>query len=155
MPPLYSFDTSSFLNGQRDLLPPTVFPSLWRKIEGMVAAGCILAVDVVRDELARRTDDVTKWAKAQESLFVPLDQDVQAATSAVLATYPKLVGRGGGRNRADPFVIGLARARGATVVTEETLSGNLGKPRIPDVCNDIGVPWSNLIGFVQAQGWTF
>ena len=65
------------------------------------------------------------------------------------------MGRGGGRNAADPFVIGLARARGGTVVTEETLSGNLERPRIPDVCDAVGVPWLNLIGFVSAQGWSF
>jgi len=41
------------------------------------------------------------------------------------------------------------------VVTEETLSGNLDKPRIPDVCDALGVRWLNLIGFVRAQGWSF
>ena len=41
------------------------------------------------------------------------------------------------------------------MVTEETLSGNLDKPRIPDVCDALGVRWLNLIGFVRAQGWSF
>ena len=30
---LYSFDTSVFINGRRDLLPPEVFPTLWVNIE--------------------------------------------------------------------------------------------------------------------------
>jgi hypothetical protein len=41
------------------------------------------------------------------------------------------------------------------VVTEETVSGNLAKPRIPDVCDAVGVKRLNLIGFVGQQGWTF
>jgi len=65
------------------------------------------------------------------------------------------MGVGGGRNGADPFVIALARVRGGVVVTEETASGNIQKPRIPDVCDAINVPWVNLIGFVTAQGWSY
>lgn len=155
MAELYSFDTSSLLNGRRDLLPPEIFRSLWSSIESMIETGQIRAVEVVRDELSRRDDQVHTWARAQHDLFVPLDEDIQRATSQTLASHPRLMGRGGGRNAADPFVIGLARARGGTVVTEETLSGNLDKPRIPDVCGALGVSWVNLIGFVRAQRWSF
>jgi len=73
----------------------------------------------------------------------------------VLAQHPKLMGTGGNRNAADPFVIGLAHARGCVVVTEETLSGRLDKPRIPDVCIALGLPWTNLVGFIGQQGWQF
>jgi Domain of unknown function (DUF4411) len=52
---LYSFDTSVFINGRRDLLPPKVFPTLWANIEQLIADGVIRSVDVVRDELARTT----------------------------------------------------------------------------------------------------
>jgi hypothetical protein len=65
------------------------------------------------------------------------------------------MGAGGGRNAADRFVIGLARARGRVVGTEETLSGRLDKPRIPDVCSALGVAWMNLVGFIGQQGWQF
>jgi Domain of unknown function (DUF4411) len=98
----------------------------------------IRAVDVVRDELSRRDDDVTTWGRAQSGLFVALDVDIQLATRDVLTRHPRLMGKGGGRNAADPFVIGLARAHGGVVVTEETMSGNLSKPRIPDVCEALG-----------------
>jgi hypothetical protein len=152
---LYSFDTSSILNGRRDLLPPTVFSTLWTNIEAMVDNGTVRAVDIVRDELGKRDDDACAWAKQRSGLFIPLETDIQHATSQVLQSHPKLMGIGGGRNCADPFVIGLAIARSGIVVTEETLSGRLDKPRIPDVCNALGVPWLNLVGFVTRQGWRF
>jgi len=151
----YSFDTSSLLNGRRDLLPPATFPTLWANIEAMIAEGHIRCVDVVRDELAKREDEVHKWAKAQPGLFVPLSHAVQCEVRDVLSRHERLVGIGSGRSAADPFVIALARAHQGIVVTEETLSGNLAKPRIPDVCDAMETPWLNLVRFVQLQGWTF
>lgn len=151
----YSFDTSSLLNGRRDLLPPGTFVTLWSNIESMIATGGMRCVDEVRSELARRDDAIHHWAKLQPDLFVPLTPDVQRAAREVLSAHPKLVGVGGGRNSADPFVIALARSRAGVVVTEETLSGNINKPRIPDVCDAMGVTWLNLVRFVQQQGWTF
>lgn len=153
--PFYSFDTSSFLNGRRDLLPPTTFPTLWSNVEAMIEAGLIRSIDLVRDELSKRDDDVLAWAKAQPDLFVPVVPDVQEAVRIVLREHPRLIGIGSGRSRADPFVIALAVARDGTVVTEETLSRSSRSPRIPDVCQALGVPWLNLMGFVQEQEWVF
>jgi hypothetical protein len=151
----YSFDTSSLLNGRRDLLPPTTFPTLWENIEAMIGLGQIRCIDLVRDELAVREDDVHGWAKRQVDLFVPLREDIQIVVREVLAEHQRLIGVGSGRSGADPFVIALARARDGVVVTEETLSRNITKPKIPDVCDSIDVRWLNLMGFVQEQGWVF
>lgn len=151
----YSFDTSALLNGRRDLLPPTLFPSVWLNIEQAIRAGDVRASDVVRDERDRRDDDVKGWARAQPDLFLPLTPDVQRAVSEVLAQHPRLMGRGGGRNEADPFVIALAMVNEGVVVTEESRSGNLDKPRIPDVCQALGVPYFNLIGYLGEQPQTY
>lgn len=117
---LYSFDTSAFIKGRRDLLPPEVFPTLWNNIEQMIAAGVVRATDEVRRELDKRDDTTKAWASCQDGLFVDLDEDIQASTMRVLAAHPKLTGTGGGRNAADPFVIGFTQLRGGVVVTEET-----------------------------------
>lgn len=155
MPTLYSFDASSLLNGRRDLLPPEVFTSLWANIEELIVSGDIRCVDVVRDELERKDDAVAAWARSLTDPFVTLEAGVQTATRDVLAAHPRLTGTGGGRNAADSFVIGFARTIGGTVVTEETRSGNLTRPRIPDVCEALDIPWMNLINFVRAQGWSY
>lgn len=65
------------------------------------------------------------------------------------------MGRGGGRNEADPFVIALAIARDGVVMTEETLSGSLDKPRIPNVCAALDIRCLSLVEFVREQNWTF
>jgi Domain of unknown function (DUF4411) len=151
----YSFDTSSLLNGRRDLLPSGTFPTLWEKIEAMIASGSIRCVDVVADELAVREDEIHRWAKGQADLFVPLTADVQNAVRVILEQHPRLIGVGNGRSGADPFVIALAHARNGVVVSEETASRNLEKPKIPNVCNALGIRCMTLMEFVQAQSWVF
>ena len=74
---LYSFDASALINGRRDLLPPEVFPTLWTKIEGMVAAGAVRSVDMVREELGRKDDATKEWASTLTDMFLPLDADIQ------------------------------------------------------------------------------
>lgn len=151
----YSFDTSSLLNGRRDLLPPANFPGVWEKIEAEIEQGRVRSVDLVRDELAVMEDDVYKWASGQPALFVDLEEDIQLAAREVLREHQRLIGVGSGRSGADPFVIALALARGGAVVTEETPRNSLAKPKIPDVCAALGVRCVNLIGYVQEEGWVF
>lgn len=119
------------INGRRDLLPPDLFPTLWTKIEGMIAAGVIRAIDVVRDELGRKDDATKEWATTQADLFLPHDEDIQVATREVLVVHRKLVGKGGQCNLADSFVIGLARARSGIVVTQETRTKQPGETPHP------------------------
>ena len=59
------------------------------------------------------------------------------------------------RNGADPFVIGYAIAVSGTVVTEERHEGSAARPRIPVVCDLMGVPWTNLVGLAGAYGAGF
>lgn len=150
----YSFDTSAIINGRRDIFLPETFGFVWEGIEQMVLDGSVRAVDEVKYELNRKDDGASQWAKRCKKMFVPLDHDIQRATIGILAEYPRLLGAGGSgsRNGADPFVIALAHARSGTVVTQET-PRNITKPRIPDVCNAVGVPWMTLPQFVNTQGW--
>ena len=61
----------------------------------------------------------------------------------------------GKRSGGDPFVIALAMVKSGTVVTEEKPTGNIAKPRIPDVCDALGVHCLTLMEYIEAQGWTF
>jgi Domain of unknown function (DUF4411) len=151
----YSFDTSSWLNGRRDLMRPNVFRTLWSNIEGLIAEGAIRSVDLVKDELSRREDEIYQWSLAQAGLFVPITTPVQQATRDILGIFPRLVGVGSGRSGADPFVIAMALAQDAAVVSEETRTGRPDRPRIPDVCDGMGVRCLTLMQFVEEQGWIF
>ena len=45
--------------------------------------------------------------------------------------------------------------KSGTVVTGEKPTGNIAKPRIPDVCDALGVHCLTLMEYIEAQGWTF
>jgi hypothetical protein len=152
--PFFSFDTSAFINGRNDIYRPSTFGALWDQISAMIAAGRVRAVDEVKRELQRKDDVVLRWARSQRGLFVPLSSDIQRKTREVLAAHPRLISVGGTtpRSTADPFVIALAWSRGGTVVTQEE-PRNLGKPRIPDVCDAVGVRWMSLPEFVDDRNW--
>jgi hypothetical protein len=106
----------------------------------------------VRFELEKKSDGAIKWAKQQKGLFVPIDDGVQREVAGVLAAHPRLVAAKRGRNAADPFVIALARLRGAVVVTQESPTA---KDKVPEVCRALAVPCVNLIGLIRREGWTF
>lgn len=152
--PLYSFDTSALINGRQDIFRPPMFEPIWDAIGQMIASGQVLAVDEVKRELKRKDDEVSRWARTKQGLFVSLKHDIQQATKEVLRACPRLMAQhGANRNSADPFVVGLALARGGTVVTQETPGRSDRRPRIPDACIEVGVSCITLPEFVSAQGW--
>ncbi len=154
--PFYSFDTGAFINGRNDIFKPRAFGAVWQQIELMIAQGQVRAIDEVKREVLKQDDECAAWVKKRRGLFLPLSEEVQVATKEILRAHPRLLGTGGGlRNGADPFVIALAVVHGGTVVTQETRSKSVNKPRIPNVCEAFGVPCCSLPEFVESQGWTF
>jgi predicted nucleic acid-binding protein len=152
---VYVIDTSALLDGWVRNYPPDVFPSLWSHLEEMIKAQELLAPDEVLLELSQKDDEVHQWAKVNSAMFVPLDEDVQSATQEILIQFPRLVGAMKDRNRADPFVIALARIRNADVVTGEKSSGTGDRPRIPNVCDHFGIGHRTLLQLIRDKGWTF
>lgn len=131
-----------------------MFEPIWDAIAQMISDGHVLAVDEVKFELKRKDDGVSLWARSKRGLFVPLAHDIQQATKEVLAACPRLMAQhGANRDSADPFVVGLALARGGTVVTQETPGNSDRRPRIPDACLAVGITCKTLPEFVADQGW--
>ena len=80
----------------------------------MIKVGELLSPDEVLAELSQKDDAVYQWAKTNSAMFVPLDEDIQRATQEILDQFPAPRGRHEeeDRNRADPFVIALAKVKG-------------------------------------------
>lgn len=154
MKPTYCFDTSAFLHCAVRHYPIGHFLSMWRELDGLATIGRVIAPEDVLHELGKQDDDVHAWCKErQTSVFVPLDASLMAATTDVLRKFPTLVDQSKGRGRADPFVIALAKLRGATVVTYEDHRPS--NPRIPDVCEALGVKWCRMLDVIRAENWKF
>ena len=133
---------------------PQNFPTVWKRIDGLIAADRFRASVEVRTELQRVQPDIMAagaWGRTNGGIFVPVDEDVQKALKEILKKFPRLVGLGT-RSAADPYVIALAMVNGWTVVTEEG-RGSLSKPHIPDACDGFKVPVMSGADLIAAEKW--
>lgn len=150
----YSFDTSSLIECWTRTYPPDVVPGLWTKLNDAIAHKAVLCAEEVRDELKRQDDELSKWMAQRPYVYVPLDEEIQRATSEVLRDHPLLMKATKNRNGADPFVIATAKVKNLTVVTEER-GGTESKPKIPSVCAALGIRCIDVLAFIREQGWSF
>ena len=122
-------------------------------MDSSARSGEIFVIEEVVRELERKDDEVLKWVKEHHSMVVPVDTTVLSHLATLMAKHGSLVDPRRNKSVCDPWVIALAMARGLTVVTAEKTSGNLKKPKIPDVCKDLHVPCLEVVEFFRMQGW--
>ncbi len=153
----YSVDTSALIDGLERYYPEETFPALWKQVEHLVKGGRFLLSAEVWEEAHARTSKAAEWCDRQgkNALTVPTDVGVVKEVQRILLAHPKLVKEGTGRNRADAFVIAVARLTGATVVTGEGSDGNQNRPKIPYICDQLGVKCIRFLELIRLEGWTF
>lgn len=148
----YSVDTSALLDAWVRYYPPDVFGTLWERLEGLVGARRLFAVDEVRRELERMDDGLYRWVSERPAMIVALDESLQRAAVPIINNYPSLTRtRSVMSGSADPFVIALAQQRSLTVVTAERSRPS--RPRIPDVCRALGIHCITLVEMFRAESW--
>jgi hypothetical protein len=134
------FDTSAYINGQRDHLPLPTFPSVWKLIEEAIDDGRIVLPREVFRELTAQDDTLAAWIHVHASAAVTPSEEVQLDAGRIGNEFPAP----GIRNGADPFIVAEARARRFTVVTYEGRSFS-GVPTrrwartMPGICQRFGV----------------
>ena len=151
----FCMDTSAWLDGWARDYPPDVFPSLWEKIDELIANGTICSTEEVYIELKKKDDSLIEWMKTRKQVFTPIEDEIQDIVVELLTEHPRLVDTHRNRSQADPFVIATAEYLEATVVTGETPRGKLDKPRIPDVCQHRGTDCISFLEMLRMVGWRF
>ena len=149
---MYSIDTSAILDGWVRYYPPDVFGTVWAKLKGLGNGGTLFTPDEVIEELKKKEDGAWKWAKTELKVHA-MDAEIQGVVAGILAVHQRLVDERKNRSKGDPFVIALAKMKGFTVVTGEKASGNLQKPKIPDVCGALNIKCVTLLDLFREQGW--
>lgn len=139
---------------------PSRFPSFWSRFDEVVAAGDVVSVREVHNELDGRirTDWLRSWVRQHRKVFLdPTGAETQfIAEIFSVRHFQALVGQEQllrGQPVADPFVIACAKVRDGCAVTEEAHRPNAAK--IPNVCDHFGVAWTNVEGFLAYYGWQF
>lgn len=153
----YSVDTSALIDGLERYYFEDSFPGIWEKVWELVAADRFFISEEVWEEAKKKTGVVRAWCEkdATGKLIVATDVAVTREVKAILEGTPRMVMNMKGRNRADPFVVAVARLRGATVVTGEGSDGTEERPKIPYVCGKLDVPCTRFTDLIRDEGWRF
>ena len=153
---LYSADTSALLDGLDRYYPEEAFPALWARVDELIDAGRFFISEEVWEEVKQRDAVGRAWCEPRlHRLMVPTDRQVAAEVAYVLKDHGRLVMHMKGRNRADPFVIAVARLRGAVVVTGEGSDGTASRPKIPYVCEQLGIRCIRFLDVIREEQWVF
>ena len=154
--PLYSVDTSALIDWLDRYYPEENFPTLAQKVEALVMDGRFFISQEVWVEATKLDTRTKDWCTPRrDALVIPTDAAAAAAAASITAQFQGLVSPLATSVQADPFVIAVARARSATVITGEVMSRNPNRPKIPDVCTQFKIPCITFLNLIQQEGWTF
>jgi hypothetical protein len=148
----YSLDTNSLLTAWYQTYRPVSFPSFWEKLDSLIRDGRAFISEEVKNELARKDDDVCAWVTARPGAIVELEAEQLVLARGLATDFPALAKQRLGRQIADGFVIALAQWQGLTVVTAEN---HRGPEKIPNICEAVDVPCLPLADLIVEEGWTF
>lgn len=153
--PIYSVDTSALIDGLERMYFESAFPGIWEYVDDLIADGRFFISQEVWEEVKKRDAVVKAWCvrDATGKLIRPTTPAVTNEVKRILAANERMVMNMKGRNRADPFVIAVARLTGGTVVTGEGPDGNDARPKIPYVCGKLGVPCITFTDLIRNEGW--
>lgn len=146
----YAIDSCSLINAAKNYnMKKTVFYPIWGRIEDLIMSGKLISTIEVKDEL--KDDDLVEWSKRNNSLFLPLTEDIQRKTVEVLHDFPTMIKmRSSGNSNADPFLIATALVEGAAIVSDERLGDEkTGDYRIPNVCRRYNIDCITLNDFLD------
>lgn len=148
----YLIDANTFITPHRGYAPMDVAVTLWDKFKNMSAAGSILLLDKVQQELFINADALHQWVDTNFSIAsIVFFQDNQRA----IANYGLISRWAASQNRseqalrkflrpdaADIFLVAYAATdpTNYTVVSFESSNHNGSSEfKLPDVCNQFGV----------------
>jgi len=161
----YCLDTSVYIQAHRTYYAFDLAPGFWVALEKLATDGVIISPIAVHTELVKGKDDLSTWAKSQNSkLFIDPDNNVNLALSQIAnftnSRYADAHWIRDFLSGADPWVIAQAKAHNLTVVTMEghktteemDKSSKLirGKIKIPNMCDHFGVKCITTFDLLRA-----
>ena len=132
------------------------FQTIWGRINDMVDNGNLRSVRVVRREIETNCPFkyIAQWVKDHSYIFMtPTEAELMIVRDIFRSEqYRGLVRRQNiirGLPVADPFIVAAGKFYEALVVTQESLLS--GAARIPTLCQELEVRWTDLEGFLEKE----
>jgi hypothetical protein len=165
----FLIDTNTFITPFKEYYPFDFAPSFWRFLGENILNGNISVLSKVYDEVAKGTDDLSKWISGLGLTVVDHNNSVIFSKYQEVLTYiqesrqlynDKALAEWADSNRADGWLVASAMAFDLEIVTFERPNGALGTnitghPKIPDVAAYFGVNCMSLYDMLRILGFKF
>lgn len=156
----YCLDTNVLIQAWQKYYSPRFCPDYWDVLNELGRRGSIFIPQMVNEEIIRTDDDLTQWLKKSNIPVASIDTNVTNYLKAVYAAHPShknLVDNTRQRSLADPWIIAHAINENAIVVTKEekVTAINTNKIKIPNVCDNMGIPWINDFQLIESLNIQF
>jgi len=155
------FDASSMIYAW-DNYPVQQFPGLWEWMAHQIELGALTMPRVALEEVVLKTPECAEWLKDRNLGVLEINNAILQDAMRI----KKLLGiagdkYGGGVGENDLFIIAVARAHGAELVTDEKWQPvppkKLENSKIPAVCDmpAVAVRWIKFIDYIKLSAAVF
>lgn len=156
----YCLDTNVLIQAWQKYYSPKLCPDYWSVLNKLGEDGIIFLPHLVYQEIIRTDDDLNKWIRGSKIPVLMPDTNVTNILRTIFEADPlhqTLVDNTKKRSLADPWVIAHALNEKAVVVTKEekVTAANASRIKIPNVCENLGVPWINDFEFIERMNIRF
>jgi hypothetical protein len=152
----YLLDANIFIQAHRTYYAFDICPGFWNSLVHFGQKGVVVSIDRVCNEL-KEGDVLDNWKnKVARDIFLPSDnhETLTAYAEAVRwvqqQTRFKAAAKSEFAGDVDAWVIAYAKSSDLIVVTHEEPSPNSkASVKIPDVCDALGVQWTNTFKMLR------
>lgn len=151
----FLLDANTYIQAKNQYYGMDICPAYWDWLDQQFQLGVIASVHMIGTELREGNDELADWVGSRPAHFIKNDDPESQAVFAEIA-QSVMAGNYNPGNRdnflakADPWIIAKAKSIGATVVTHEALvAPNTKKVKIPNICQQFGVPCLNTFQFLR------
>jgi len=150
----YCLDANVLIQAWQKYYSPKICPDYWGVLDDLGMKDIIFLPQMVYEEITRTDDDLTKWLKSSNIPKYKIDEPVTECLKKIYEKDPVhkfLVDNTKQRSLADPWVVAHALKEGAVLITKEekVTAINTTRIKIPNVCENMGVPWMNDFQFIE------
>lgn len=140
----YLLDADVFIQAKNLHYGLDFCPAFWEWLLAQNAAGKVLSIEKVGDEIAAGADELSAWAAQRGSGFFVLPDDAMLPAFGSVSRWATGAGYEAAAVNtflqvADYYLVAQALAHGHTIVTHEVAADTRRRIKIPNVCIGLGI----------------
>lgn len=156
----FLLDSNTFIQAKNSYYSMAICPGFWDWLLHSNTEHGVCSIDLVKKELDRGDDDLTKWAQNNSHIFLPVSDEKTQQIFKEVADYVMSSGfkeavKNDFLGGADPWLIAKAKATDTIIVTHEQYNEEAKrKIFIPNICQQFNVPYINtfeMLNTLKAQ----